>query len=197
MADFKLLGGTDPVTSELGSMSQGIGYPLRVVDESAAGGTVTVRTETELRAGSDVTQEPVAVDTPIQLSFGPAQVNPIVSVDALGNFTFGVTDEFQVRLRLQFGRTGNPGTALIFGRALVNGVQLGDPVFTTLDDADFSIPTTFEGVVPFTAGDVLTVEIYRDSTGSNYGGVFAAVSTLWTTSPSCLMTITRTTAVTV
>lgn len=197
MADFKILGGTDPATNVVGQMTQGLGFPLREVDETATGGSVTVQQEEILRATSDTTQEPTATDTPLQLAFGGAQTTGVIDVDAAGTFTFQEEDEFTLRLRLNFGRTGNPGNAIIFARALINGVQIGNPVHAILDDGNFSVPATFEGIISSSVGDVMTIEIMRSSSGADAGGVFAEAAPLpgWLSSPSCLCLFTRSVAV--
>lgn len=182
--DFKLLGSANPVPiSGLALMTQGLGFPLRDVDAAPASGS---ELEEVLRAQSFVTQEPVAVDTPIQVSFGPAQNNGIFDVDALGSLTALQTGQYNARLRLQMGRTGNPGVSIVFMRTLLNGVQIGSSVATALDDADNIVPTTFTGVLSLVVNDIVTVEIYRDSVGNNSGGVFTQVASLagWVDSPS-------------
>ena len=196
--DFKLLGSQDPVNNSLGQMTQGIGFPLRDVDPSLSGGTVTVQSEQVIRASSPDTQQPTAEDTPLQLTFGPAQTTGLgIDVDATGEFTCTIEDTYQIRLRLQFGRIGSPSSSIIFGRFLLNGVQVSEPVFAQLDDSEDVIPATFEGAIPLTIGDHFTVEIYRDSAGNNSGGVFAKTANLagWGTAPSCLMTVTRVIAI--
>jgi hypothetical protein len=192
-AYFKLIGGENaPATDSLGKMLQGIGHDLRDVEATAAG--VSVVTVPVLTAPSYTTQLPVGLDAPIQLEFGDAQaIGTGIDVDALGAFTCTVTDEYNFRVLLQFGRVGQPTIAALFARFLINGFQAGSPVYTFIDDSADRIPTTFEATTTLQAGDVLTVEIVRDSQGSDAGGVFAATSSIgWGTAPSCLMTIIRT-----
>ena len=152
-----------------------------------------VETEQIITAFSGSTQEPTALDTPIQLTFGPAQAGLPITVDASGNFLVNETDEYNVRLRLMFGRATNPGSATLVARVLIDGVQIGESVHAILSDTETVVPTTFEGVVPLTAGQVITVEMYRDSVGNNDGGIFAFTPTIgtWAASPSCVMTIIR------
>ncbi len=54
MPFFKLLGGSAPVNNPIGVMTEGIGYPLRQVDQSASGGSVSVIIETAILAASEV-----------------------------------------------------------------------------------------------------------------------------------------------
>lgn len=196
MADFKLLGGTDPATQPLGQMTQGLGFPLRDVDPATSGGQVVVVHEEVIRAASPLTQEPTAVDTPLQITFGDAQVTGKgVDVDANGVFTCTAEGDYAIRIRLQLGRTSNPTSSIMFSRFLVNGVQIAAPIFTQLADSNDQIPTSFEGVIPLTAGDEFTIEIHRSSAGANSGGVFAATSALWGVAPSAQIIVTKTVAI--
>ncbi len=201
MAD-KLLGGTDPVTNELFKLTRGIGQgegfdSVASVDESVNGGNVTVKTTTIMLAQSFVTQEPGSVDLALQVNFGAPQLVAEVDLDNLGNFTFLVEDEYDVKVRFQFGRTGATGESVTMGRALINGSQIGDTVYTVLDDGEDVIPTEFFGTLEMAVNDVLTFEIYRDSSGSNSGGVFQRAAQLvgWQDSPSTRILITRREAV--
>jgi hypothetical protein len=76
---------------------------------------------------------------------------------------------------------------------LINGTQAGPSFSTVLDDSDDVVPLTFESTITMEVGDVLTVEIVRDSAGINEGGIFVESSTLsdWQDAPSSLLTITR------
>ena len=154
---------------------------------------INIETIEVLRAGSPITQEPVALDTAIQLSFGAPQSVSEFDLDALGNLTCKVADEYSLWLRVQFGRTGTPGEAIVLMRALLNGTQAGASVFTRLDDASTVVPGTFQGVINLTAGDVITVEVARDSAGINEGGVFAFAPTIagWNDAPSCQVIFNR------
>jgi hypothetical protein len=83
--------------------------------------------------------------------------------------------------------------AFVFGRALLNGVQVADSVHAELDDSDSAFAATFEGSLPLTAGDILTFEILRGAAGANAGGVFSEPSPAagWSASPSVVCLITR------
>jgi hypothetical protein len=192
MADFKLLGATTPVQNGLAVMTQGLGYPLRVVEDSdhlPDGGVVQ---ETLMIAGSPITQVPTGLDTALQLSFGVAQAVESFDLDALGNFTCLVTDEYAFNLRLQFGRLSNPGVAIIFGRVLIDGAQIGASVSASLDNVNASTPSTFSFTLPLVVGQIITMEILRDSAGVDSGGVFATASSAgWNDSPSAQLVISR------
>lgn len=141
-------------------------------------------------------QAPVAVDTPLKLEFGAAQgtgSDPVM-IDALGNLTFNESGTYDVRIKLQVGRVGASGTSILASRILINGTQVGVSAVSKLVSSDFSYPTdskvTLNSVL---AGDVFTVEIVRDSSGSNYGGVFGTtlLAPGWVFSPSALIVVSR------
>jgi hypothetical protein len=196
---FKILGGTDPATSSLGLMTQGLGFPLRPVEPAVSAGAVQVQQVTRLDARSYLDQEPIALDTLLNLTLGDAQTTDNFDVDAAGLVTCLVAGSYNVRFRLLFGRTGNNLTSTIFGRILFNGLQISDPVHTLLGNASAEIPTTFEAVFPMAIDDTLRLQIYRDSSGVDDGGVFSATASLggWGVSPSVIVYVTESLAISV
>lgn len=148
-----------------------------------------------LRAASTVAQAPTAVDTPLQLAFGAAQnsaSNPVM-ISAAGLVTFNTAGNYAVRIKLQNGRTGASGTSILLGRILLNGTQYGSPQAVKLVSSDATIPTESRVVINATAGMTMAIQIMRDSSGSNFGGVYpqAATVTSWGTAPSALLVISR------
>ena len=148
-----------------------------------------------LRASSLVAQSPTALDTPLQVAFGAAQGAPAepVSISSAGLITFNVAGNYAVRIKLQAGRTGASGTSILLSRLLLAGAQYGSPAATKLVSADVTIPIESRVVINATAGQTFAVQIMRDSTGSNFGGIFpqAAAVTAWGTAPSALLVISR------
>lgn len=149
-----------------------------------------------LRAASTVTQAPTAVDTALQLTFGPAQgsaSDPVMMINAAGLVTFNTAGNYAVRIKLQAGRTGASGTSVLLSRILLNGAQYGSPAATKLVSADTTIPIESRVVINATAGQTFSVQIMRDSAGTNYGGVYPQVATVtaWGTAPSALLVISR------
>ena len=148
-----------------------------------------------LRASSLVAQSPTAVDTPLQVAFGAAQGEPAdpVMINAAGLVTFNQAGNYAVRVKLQCGRTGASGTSILLSRLLLAGAQYGSPAATKLVSADVTIPIESRVVINATAGQTFSVQIMRDSAGSNFGGVFpqAATVTSWGTAPSALLVISR------
>lgn len=148
-----------------------------------------------LRASSTLTQAPSAVDTALQLTFGAAQgsASDPVMINAAGLVTFNTAGNYAVRVKLQNGRTGATGTSILLSRLLLNGVQVGSAAAVKMTQTDATTPTESRIVLNPTAGQTLAVQIMRDSTGSNFGGVYPQVATVaaWGTAPSALLVISR------
>lgn len=194
MADFKIYGGTSPVVSSLGKMTQGIGFPLRDVEDEDR---ISISTREVMRGASFVTQQPSSTDSPITVEFGGAQSVDEFDLSVGGIITCKIAGEYNFRVRLEFGRTGSPGVSIVLGRFLVNGFQAGNTILAQLDDSDTAIPSVFSGAVSLSVNDELSVEIYRDSAGGNSGGLFPQAATLvgWGDSPSASFVIEQVSAV--
>lgn len=148
-----------------------------------------------LRAPSTVAQAPSAVDTALQLTFGAAQnsaANPVM-INAAGLVTFNTAGSYAVRIKLQCGRTGATGTSILLSRLLLGGAQIGSPAAVKMTQTDATTPTESRVAINATAGQTFIVQIMRDSTGSNFGGVYpqAATVTAWGIAPSALLVISR------
>lgn len=148
-----------------------------------------------LRAASTVIQAPTVVDTPLQLTFGAAQgsiANPVM-INAAGLVTFNTAGNYAVRIKLQNGRTGASGTSILLSRILLNGTQIGSPAAAKITQAESIFATDSRVVINVTAGQTFSVQIMRDSAGTNFGGVYpqAATVTAWGTAPSALLVVSR------
>lgn len=149
-----------------------------------------------LRAASAATQEPAAVNTPLQVSFGAAQgsiANP-VQISAASLLTFNEPGTYAIRVKLQNGRTGASGTSILLSRILLNGAQVGSAASVKLSSADSTIPTDSRVVVAApAAGANFAVQIMRDGAGSNFGGLyqFTAAVAGWGVAPSALLVVSR------
>lgn len=154
-----------------------------------------VREVEVLRAASTTPQEPTAVDTPLQLTFGAAQgsASDPVMMSAAGLVTFNQAGSYAARIKLQNGRTGALGTSILLSRLLLNGAQLGNTAAVKMTQTDATTPTDSRVVLNVTAGQTFAVQIMRDSAGSNFGGVYphTAAVTAWGTAPSALLVISR------
>lgn len=148
-----------------------------------------------LRAASTATQAPSAVDTPLQLSFGAAQgsASDPVMINAAGLVTFNIAGNYAVRVKLQCGRTGATGTSILLTRLVLGGAQLGSAACVKLTQTDATTPTDSRVVMNPTAGQTFVVQIMRDSSGSNFGGVYPQTATVaaWGVAPSALLVISR------
>jgi hypothetical protein len=155
-----------------------------------------VREVEVLRAASTAVQAPTAVNTPLQLTFGAAQgtVSNPVMISAGGLVTFNTAGTYAVRIKLQNGRTGGGGgVAVLLTRILLNGAQYGSPQSVKVDSAEITIPTDSRVVIDAAAGQTFAVQIMRDGSGTNTGGLYplAAAVTAWGTAPSALLVISR------
>lgn len=148
-----------------------------------------------LRVASTTIQAPTAVNTPLQVSFGAAQGAPTspVSISAAGLVTFNEAGNYAVRVKLQNGRVGASGTSVLLSRILANGAQVGSPQAVKLTSSDSTIPTDSRVAVNAVAGQTFAVEIMRDGSGTNFGGLYplTAAVTAWGTAPSALLVISR------
>lgn len=194
---FKILGGTDPVTQTLGQITQGLGFPLREVEPAVSGGAVTIRDEICLTAESFSVQEPATTGVALQVEFGAATATPQFDLAVDGTITALETDEYECAVTFVVGRSSPQGSAQIYVRALINGVQLGSSRHCILDDAAFEIPIEFNIQIDVQAGDLLTFEVIRDTDGADDGGLQPGLPDVpWSPSPSAFIQISRSLAVT-
>ena len=193
--EFKLLGNTEPAAQSLGLMPQGIGFPDHDV-EPAVSGWVSIQVQEVLRAQSFVDQDPTGLGVALQLTLGAAQTTTEFDVDALGNVTCLVADEYQIGIKISTGRTGAGGISQIYARLLLNGVQAGNSTHTIVDNDRIEIPATYDVTTNLAVNDVLTFEIIRDTDGTDEGGIRAGIPDVvgWNSSPSIAVVMTRTVA---
>jgi hypothetical protein len=150
-----------------------------------------VRTmETILTADSLVDQEPLALDTPIQISFGPTQP-PLL--DAAGSFTAADNGQYEFSFTFQYGRAGSGGVSWLFFRLLKNGTQIGTTPFVKLENLNADFPAEFNNTLDLLVGDVISLELLRDSRGNNSGGLLTETPLLigWNPSPSASLSVKR------
>ena len=131
-----------------------------------------------------LSQQPSTTDTPLQVEFGVAQVTTDIDVSATGAFTFKTTGKYIISPFFQYGRTGATGTSILVNRYLLNGVQIGSSLAAKVDNSDTLVPWSSSIQFTATAGDVVTVEILRDSAGNDSGGLFKVTPTIgWNPAP--------------
>lgn len=148
---------------------------------------------TQLIAASFVNQSPIATDTALQIEFGAAQSNDEVSLAVDGTVTFNKRGFFNVTIGIQYGRDNTNNVANLHFRILLNGVQVGNTATAILQTDESDVPFSVSGGFTVEAGDELTMEIIRDSTGTNDGGLFTKGVTAagWNDSPSASIRIYR------
>ena len=143
-------------------------------------------------SSSAASQAPSATNTPLQVEFGPNQVQTDVTLSSTGTLTFNTTGDYIIGLFMRFGRTSGAGAAILFNRLLVNGVQALNSNSLKLNDQDIVIP--FSATLPIHvtgAGSTFKVQIMRDSAGINNGGLYQLSPSLagWNTSPSSSLVV--------
>ena len=182
----KLIGSEVAVDNEIAVVTQGIGLPLLPVEGQAlAAGEIMI-------AESVATQDPVGLDNPLQIEFGPAQNTDIMDLAADGTLTIKETGVFLVFSTFYFSRTSSAGQVHFFIRTLQDGVQIGNPIAIIQTDDDITTPiflsstTAITGIVPTD----ITFECVRDADGISSGGLRSVTSSIgWGQTPSARMRI--------
>lgn len=139
-------------------------------------------------------QAPTALDTPLQLTYGPAQEVPgaEIHLSSTGVITFNKAGKYVVNFRAHYGRTGASGTSILMFRVLKNGVAQGHSFAAKMSSADDLIPWDSSSfIVDAQIGDTLVSQIIRDSAGVNFGGVFQIPSTAagWAAAPCAAVSV--------
>ena len=149
-----------------------------------------------LLAGASIAaaQLPTALDTPLQVEFGPAQSAPGVSLSAAGALTITEPGDYLINLFFRFGRVTSAGLAVVLNRLLVNGVQILNSTGYKLPSNDFVFP--FSATIPLTVTTVpavFTSQILRDSAGVNEGGLYRLDPTVvaWNSAPTATISVSK------
>lgn len=139
-----------------------------------------------LNASDFTTQNPTGTDAPRRILFGSAQFGSSdpVELDAAGNITINQSDQYNVRIILHFGREGAGAFSLLIFRLLINGVQLGNSVYAQISTSQTAFPIEFSGPINFVATDVLTVELIRDGSAFDDGGLSPLTPNLGSVNPA-------------
>lgn len=132
------------------------------------------------------TQFPVALDTPLQIEFGPANTDSSgAHLAADGTVTFNEAGIYRVDISVQYGRTSAAGQAHYFLYGTVNptggalpadDIQVGRVFHVVLDDSNteiFGFATNHQ--LEVTAGLQLKYWITTDSVGILNGGLVQAI----------------------
>ena len=164
-----------------------------VTDLSITGGVGSSATLSIVASGNHASdQGPTAVDTAHQVLFGPGgTITGEMTINADGSMVCNVDGDYFFSMNLTYGRSTNSGLAKMHIRVMINGVQRGasgDNFFSSQNDR-LSKGNSF--VLGLTAGDILHIELVRDSTGANDGGLFISnpAAAGWADSPSANIAI--------
>jgi len=109
-------------------------------------------------------------NTALQVEFGADNQSVNVEILSSGNISFVTAGNYLVNTFISVAKEGVSGNVSVFAfRALINGVQVGDPKVFKIIEAGLLTP--YELTVPIVAaqGDILTYEIMRDSSGNDSG----------------------------
>ena len=146
-------------------------------------------------ASAAVSQMAVAVDTSVQLEFGPAVFGPVnpVQLDAAGKVTFNVTGLYRIRINTTTCRPAAADVALIIYRPVLNGLQLGRSIAYKVAGEALQAHEQ-ESWFTFVDGDEFTYEFIVDSgeVGTT-GGVCKTTPSVagWNESLSSLIEVDR------
>lgn len=179
------------VLKSIGGGQTAFSYPT--YPELQSKPTVTAYSTVLTAQSVAVSQQPSAVNTPLQVEFGPTQANADVSLSPIGALTFNTAGQYLVTLYFRFGRTTAAGDAYLFSRLLVNGSQILNSNAVRLGSQDIVIPFSSSVGLTVSAGQVLTVQIMRDSAGVNNGGLFQLTPSVagWSAAPSATMIVSK------
>ena len=146
-----------------------------------------------LSAYSSASQSPSAVDTPLQINFGSPQTTTHASLAADGTLTFNTAGTYTITLFLRFGRTTGAGNAILVSRFLINNVQGLNSNAVSMPDSNTIVPFSTTLLYTVTAGTTFKLQILRDSSGINNGGLFALTPVLsgWNVAPSATLVVNK------
>jgi hypothetical protein len=144
-----------------------------------------------LEAVSTTSQNPSAVDTAYQVTFGAGDSNSDVTVASNGIITINTSGLYNVTFNISLGRATATGIAVLLARLLINDTPSGFVQGVKIDTSANVTPLHASLLRKFTASDTIKLQIIRDSTGANDGGVISLVSTPsgWEDSPSAAVRI--------
>lgn len=163
-----------------------------------ARGPIDISGPEVLRGTSVVDQNPVAVDTPINITFGAAQGDQSdpVSLTADGVLRFNEEGLYWIRVSVQYGREGSSGTSWLYFRTLssldgVNFVQTGRTALVKLENANADITAQNVIMSEPISGLYAKVELMRGSEGNNSGGLLVETPAegSWGAAPSAEISI--------
>mgnify|MGYP003650336387 FL=1 len=109
-------------------------------------------------------------NTALKVEFGATQTSTNVEILSSGNVVFSTAGNYLVNTFISVTKEGVSGNVSVFAfRALINGVQVGDPKVFKIIEAGLLTPYELTVPVVANANDILTYEIMRDSSGNDSG----------------------------
>lgn len=165
-----------------------VNYNTDIINKPILNGYQTV-----LSSFSGASQNPAALDTPLQVSFGSAQTNADVSLASNGTLTFNTAGAYTITLFLRFGRAGGTGTSVLLNRFLINGLQGLNSNACAISEATATYPFSTTIGLNVAQNDTFVLQIMRDSSGNNSGGLIATtpVAPTWNISPSATLIVSK------
>lgn len=138
-----------------------------------------------------VSQGPSAVDTPYQVTWGSGSSNSDVNIASNGIVTILTAGLYNINFNLTYGRSNASGIAILFARLLLNSSPIGF-VQSAKIDTSINVQSSNSSILrSFAANDTLVVQLIRDSSGANDGGLVSLdpVLALWANNPSAAIRV--------
>lgn len=132
---------------------------------------------------SDV-QNPVGLDTPLRIHFGPAQLTEHIDLAADGVITVLISEQYYFEMFLTGHRDGQPLTSYLLAYITINGVAPRGPWIISLDGSPDFKPMFVSFNTTLEAGDTVELWIVRDGIGANDGGAYPFIPQLGTIPPA-------------
>lgn len=149
---------------------------------------INITAASSIESNSVVSQSPTSLDTPLQVNFGTGASNSNASINVDGTVVFTVSGLYYITINLNLGRSSNTGVAFLAARLLINGTPIGITQATKIDTSMNIVPFNASLLRSMASGDVLTIQIIRDSgsSGQNDGGLLPIIPATsgWASSPS-------------
>lgn len=139
------------------------------------------------------TQAPVSLDTALQVEFGGLVSTADVTLSSTGTLTFHTAGDYLVQVSLSLGRTSMVGTSVLLSRILLNGVQILNTSGIKLTDQEAIVPYNATIGVQATPTNTFQMQILRDSSGINNGGLFRILPTAagWNLCPTASIVVSK------
>ncbi len=140
-------------------------------------------------------QQPEEGESSLFIEFGNAQngSSDKAMLDGNGVVTFNQAGTYKISISLQYGRdTGATGTSVLAFRCYQNSSVIAKPRVVTLSNSDVA-NMTLDVLMVASIGDTFTLEMNRDDSGDDSGGLIQTVLTSsgWISSPTAYIQINK------